>query len=66
MSSWNSGYYMSMDHISVEVNSDGYPIPINSYETSYEPATSSQWDLDSMFADLAGYCDPVDLAGKKR
>ncbi len=66
MSSWNNVFYPSMDHLSVEVHSDVYPLPVNSYETSYDPVLTPLFDLEALAADIVGICDPADLAGKRR
>ncbi len=66
MSSWNYYSYTSSDHLSVEVNSDGYSFPLNQYDTAYDPVMTPLFDLDSLGLDIAGICESADLAGKRR
>jgi hypothetical protein len=59
---------MSLDHLSVEVNSDGYPFPSNQFDTTYEPDLNTLFDVDLLGSDMdiVGVCESADLFGKRR
>jgi hypothetical protein len=59
---------MSLDHLSVEVNSDGHPFPSNQFDTAYEPDLSTLFDVDLLASDMdiVGVCESADLFGNRR
>jgi hypothetical protein len=57
---------MSSDHLSVEVNSDGFYFPENQFDSPFEPDISSLFDSDlfSPEINIAGVCESSDFIGK--
>ncbi len=68
MNPLNYSSYTSLDHLSVEVNSDGYPFPSNQFDTTYEPDLNTLFDVDLLGSDMdiVGVCESADLFGKRR
>ncbi len=68
MNSLNYPPHMSLDHLSVEVNSDGYGFPLNQYDVIDDPNISTLFDLDLFGSNIsvAGFCESADIAGKRR
>ena len=60
--------YPSSDHLSVEVNSDGFPFPSNQYDSIIDPNLNSLFDFDPFTPEfnIAGVCESGDLVGKIR
>jgi len=63
MNSLNYFANMSLDHLSVEVNSDGFPYPPNSFDTMFDDDLSSFFDLDLFGPEInvAGVCESANL-----
>jgi len=68
MNSFGYFHNISCDHLSVEANSDGFLLPINQYESTFETELGSLFDCDMFTSgfNIAGVCESADLVGKIR
>jgi hypothetical protein len=59
---------MNSDHLSVEANSDGFFVPSNQFESTFDTDLSSLFDYDpfGLDIDVAGVCESSDLVGRIR